>query len=663
MDNRLPLLDVAADLADGTAVDWESVAQAITNDEDRDLLSALRLIGDIARGPLADSSRSLTPAAPEPSRSLAERPDGSGESWGPLHIIEHVGHGTFGDVYRAWDRRLDREVALKILRRTEPDDPAHATAVIQEGRLLARVRHPNVVTVFGAERVNGQVGVWMEFVHGRTLEEELRERGPFAVDRVISIGIELSGALATVHRAGLIHGDVKAQNVLCDRGGRLVLTDFGAGMALDGTADEALGELAATPLCVAPEVLAGESPTPRSDLYSLAVLLYHLLTGTYPVLGRSLKELREAHANRTLVPLHEARLDLRRDVAGLINRALDPNPLVRHETLDVFHAELERLGAVGETAQSGKVPAVRRLRQTSLALLLPVAASVVTLAVWRSTAMPSNQAAVAAQMAGPLSAQNFTAIEFPGAVVTQVHEISDTGAIVGSYDDDRQKTHGFLLMDGNFTTIDVPNAIRTRPTGMSGNDTVVGDYSDDVNGTVHGFLFAANSFSVIDIPNAASTRALAVNSSGTIVGDYLMNGRTHGFMLRAGVFTTIDVPGSVATRAIGLNDAGSIVGDYQDAAGVQSGFLFADNRFTTIRVPGSPTTQAFGVNSQGTVVGRYVADGGLFRSFSFRDNQVTPLDLQGAESTQAMSINSSGVIVGLYRGGGPPRVRGFMLTP
>ena len=219
MASSEPLLDVAAALADGTAVDWASAAQCITNDDDRRLLAELRFIGDMARVTRGESSDSL------------------GDSWGPLKIIEHVGCGTFGDVYRAWDSRLDREVALKILRRKERDDQAHASTVIQEGRLLARVRHPNVVTVYGAERVGGQVGVWMEFVHGKTLEQELRDQGPFDVDRVIRIGIELAGALSTVHRAGLIHRDVKAQNVMCDADGRLVLTDFGAGCELQETTD------------------------------------------------------------------------------------------------------------------------------------------------------------------------------------------------------------------------------------------------------------------------------------------------------------------------------------------------------------------------------------------------------------------------------------------
>jgi tetratricopeptide (TPR) repeat protein len=317
-----PLLDVAAALADGTAVDWESAAEVLTNDEDRRLLAELRFIAGMA------------PSTPG---------ELSGRSWGPLRIIEHIGHGTFGDVYRAWDSRLDREVALKILRRKEREDQARASTVIDEGRLLARVRHPNVVTVYGAERIAGQVGVWMEFVHGKTLEQELRDRGPFDVDRVVRIGIELSGALSTVHRAGLIHRDVKAQNVLCDRDGRLVLTDFGAGCELQETVEGASRELAGTPASVAPEVLGGQAATPQSDVYSLGVLLYHLVTGTYPVRGRSLKEIREAHALGARTPLAVARPDLPSAFVRTVDRALDPNPQNRYDSPGALGSELASL--------------------------------------------------------------------------------------------------------------------------------------------------------------------------------------------------------------------------------------------------------------------------------------------------------------------------------
>jgi len=177
-----PLLDVATALADGTAVDWASAAESLTSEEDRRLLAELRFIASMVRATPGDSTglvTRLTPrASPKPSAAAPET--GSPvDYWGPLRIIEHVGRGTFGDVYRAWDSRLDREVALKILRHRECDDEVRVSTVIQEGRLLARVRHPNVVTVYGAERVSGQVGVWMEFVHGKTLEQQFQAHGPF----------------------------------------------------------------------------------------------------------------------------------------------------------------------------------------------------------------------------------------------------------------------------------------------------------------------------------------------------------------------------------------------------------------------------------------------------------------------------------------------------
>jgi serine/threonine-protein kinase len=372
-----PLLDVAAALSDGTGVDWESAAQSITNDDERRLLAELRFIAGVARLTPGDTS-GFVPGSPV-------------STWGPLKIIEQVGSGTFGDVYRAWDSRLDREVALKILRRKEPDDQGNASTVIQEGRLLARIRHPNIVTVYGAERIGGQVGVWMEFVQGKTLEEELRDGGPFDVDRVIRIGVELAGALSTVHRAGLIHRDVKAQNVLCDRDGRLVLTDFGAGCQLEG-ADDQRRELTGTPVCVAPEVLAGLAATPQSDVYSLGVLLYHLLTGTYPVFGRSLKDVREAHAHDTRLPLAAARPDLPGAFVQVIDRALSPNPDDRYDSPDALGSALSALipPGVDEPATAAVATGVRRRwRSIAIGTVLAVAAGVGAAALWWTSETPT----------------------------------------------------------------------------------------------------------------------------------------------------------------------------------------------------------------------------------------------------------------------------------
>jgi TolB-like protein len=339
------LLDIAAALADGTAVDWEVAAESLTSADDRRLLAELRFISSIVHSTPRETRRTCSP----------------GDTWGPLEIIEHVGRGTFGDVYRAWDRRLDRAVALKILRCKARDGPSQDSIAIQEGRLLARLRHPNIVTIYGAERVADQVGVWMEFVYGQTLEDELRERGPFDIDRVIKIGVELSGALSTVHRAGLIHRDVKTQNVLCDRDGRLVLTDFGAGGELDEETTGASRERAGTPVCVAPEVLAGQPATTRADVYSLGVVLYHLVAGSYPVFGRSLEDVREAHALGARTSLAVARPGLDPRFVRVVERALDPDPGNRHESADALGAELASLAAeIGDS--SAKTPRNGRRR-------------------------------------------------------------------------------------------------------------------------------------------------------------------------------------------------------------------------------------------------------------------------------------------------------------
>ena len=305
------MLEVAAALADGTPVDWDSAARSATSEEDRRLLAELRFIARIVGRSADGSSSSLAQEAHGPARLTGTMARHSNEFWGPLRLLEHVGRGSFGDVYRAWDTRLDREVALKLLRRKEHDgDDARASTVIHEGRLLARVRHPNVVTVYGAERIDGQVGVWMEFIHGKTLEQELREGGPFDVDRAIGLGIDLADALTTVHRAGFIHGDVKTHNVMCDADGRTVLTDFGAGFELEETIVAASRDVAGTPVCLAPELFARQSATPASDVYGLGVLLYHLVTGTYPVRGGSITEIRAAHVAGVRTLLAAERPDL-----------------------------------------------------------------------------------------------------------------------------------------------------------------------------------------------------------------------------------------------------------------------------------------------------------------------------------------------------------------
>jgi serine/threonine-protein kinase len=256
------------------------------------------------------------------------------ETWGPLRLLERLGQGAFGDVYRAWDQLLDREVALKLL----PPDPAgseSAASFVREGRLLARVRHPSVVTVFGAEQIGDTAGLWMEFVHGRTLEELLDSRGPFSAAEATEICLDLCGALSAVHAAGLLHGDIKTHNVMRSDDGRTVLMDFGSGCEVGDPASRS-----GTPLYLAPEIFRDEPTSVPSDLYSLGVLLFHLVTGEYPVTGDSLRGLRGAHETGTRRAATFYRPDLHPTLARVIERATDPVAARRYADADALAADL-----------------------------------------------------------------------------------------------------------------------------------------------------------------------------------------------------------------------------------------------------------------------------------------------------------------------------------
>jgi tetratricopeptide (TPR) repeat protein/tRNA A-37 threonylcarbamoyl transferase component Bud32 len=352
------LIDVVAAVSDGAVLDWDRI-ESEAAPADRHLVGHLRLLERVASvhsalPPVAAFERSLHDSLRHPA-AVAEAPRvDTPARWGPLTIVERIGSGTYADVYRARDPRLDRPVALKLLRHRAGAGRAVESEAIEEARLLARIRHPNVVTVYGAERIDGRVGIWMELVDGQTLEQELRNRGPFAAQELVDVGTALCRALGAVHAAGLLHRDVKAQNVMRDRDGRVLLTDFGTGRELADLA--AARELAGTPLYLAPEVLNGAPASMTSDVYSLGVLLYHLATTSFPVSGRSLRDLSDAHARGIHVPLQEARPALPKRLATVIDRAAAADVGERYESARAF-----------ETALIGAMDPRRTWRRTPLA--------------------------------------------------------------------------------------------------------------------------------------------------------------------------------------------------------------------------------------------------------------------------------------------------------
>ncbi len=339
------ILDLAAAIADGVQIDWNHVDGRVSKIEERSRVEQLRVIAKIAgmyripEDPSGKSDNSGSQGAGTAGENRRDSQDSALERWGGLHLVEQVGQGSFGTVYRAHDPQLDRPVAVKLLQRIFSTDEQLASRLLHEGQTLARVDHPNVVTVYGAGTHDGRVGLWMEFVRGLTLEQMLVSHGPFSAGEAGVVGFELCGALAAVHQAGLVHRDVKAQNVMREEGGRLVLVDFGAVQkrADVGTVD---GRITGTPLYLAPEVLAGATASAKSDVYSLGVLLYHLVTDDFPVKGASLEHLLRAHAQGEITPVQDVRPLLPRAFVQVIERATHPDPAKRFASAGRLQAAL-----------------------------------------------------------------------------------------------------------------------------------------------------------------------------------------------------------------------------------------------------------------------------------------------------------------------------------
>ncbi len=319
------LLELALRITDAEAVDWEHARQTAGDlDETLERLRQLELL----------AHQTLDEPAPDGGEPVAF-------TWGPLRAIEKLGEGAYGEVWRAWDGGLAREVALKLRR---PDAPGSVTRWLDEARRLARVRHPNVLTVHGADTHDGRAGLWSDLIRGRTLEELLRANGPYGADEAALVGAQLCSALAAVHTSGLVHGDVKTRNVMREGApghssgaGRVVLMDFGAAHDASSVASAS----AMSPLYAAPELLAGGRPSIASDVYALGVVLYRMVTGAFPLEAANTAELRERHARGERVPLRERRPDLPAAFVRTVERALAAAPSERFRGAAEFERALD----------------------------------------------------------------------------------------------------------------------------------------------------------------------------------------------------------------------------------------------------------------------------------------------------------------------------------
>ena len=350
MDEDDDSLDkLAENIADGGSIDWEAIARLPQDDPRRHFLEHLRVVAEIA-----EHHRS---AVDEPSEQVTTEPDPDqgarvghvrapaavvveGQSvgrWGHLILRRRIGAGAFGEVFHAHDVWLDHPVALKLLK-PEIAKSDFSSRILHEARRLARVRHPNVVNVHGADMHEGRIGFWMDLIEGETLSE-LVSRGRLSHGEASHIGREICLALAAVHGANLIHRDVKAQNVMrAFNGGRIILMDFGAGEFMDRQSDDR--RMRGTPLYLAPEFFEGGRASVATDVYAAGVLLFHLVTKEFPVTGSSIEALAEAHRRGDRRRLRDVRPDLPDQFVTVVERALDRDAARRFASAGEMHAAL-----------------------------------------------------------------------------------------------------------------------------------------------------------------------------------------------------------------------------------------------------------------------------------------------------------------------------------
>jgi serine/threonine-protein kinase len=280
-------------------------------------------------------------------RATQPRPDLSGRTVGDFQVLRRLGGGGMGDVYLAEQTSLKRPVALKILRaELLASDPTAPQRFRAEAQAVARATHPNIVQVYSWGEAGGVSYIALEYVEGRNLRDYLDRKGPPGVPLVLSILRQVASALQRAGELGIIHRDVKPENILLTRKGEVKVADFGLARCLGGDKPMNLtqsGVTLGTPVYMSPEQVEGRPLDPRSDLYSLGVTVYHMLAGHPPFRGASAFDVALQHVQRPPEPLSNVRPDLPAALCALIHKLLAKDPARRYPSARDLLKDVARL--------------------------------------------------------------------------------------------------------------------------------------------------------------------------------------------------------------------------------------------------------------------------------------------------------------------------------
>jgi serine/threonine-protein kinase len=316
---------------------------------------------------------------------------------GRYRLDAPIGAGGMSTVYRAFDTVLERPVAVKLMHRDIARNPDQLERFRREARAVAQLNHPHVVGVIDADEDDGMPYIVLEYVRGETLKERIRRLGRLPPPEAIAYAIEIARALGAAHERGIVHRDVKPQNVLIDEEGCAKVTDFGIARTLEQEGLTADGRVLGTTDYVSPEQALGHPVTGQSDLYSLGVVLFEMLTGDVPFHGTNQVSVAMKHVREELPDVQHRRPEVSSALAAVVDRMTAKDLSRRYATARELIADLEEVLAV-ETARAGQItgeatqvirtlpPSTRRrvplrLRTSLLALVGVVVLAGVVLAV------------------------------------------------------------------------------------------------------------------------------------------------------------------------------------------------------------------------------------------------------------------------------------------
>lgn len=307
---------------------------------------------------------------------------------GRYRLTDLLGRGGMGAVFLAEDLRLGRRVALKLLRPELAEDQAFVRRFDREARNAAGLDHPNIVPLYAVERVGDFHFFTMKYVDGESLHE-LLERGPMPADQARSILAQAASGLGHAHQHGVIHRDVKPRNLMLDRSGRVLITDFGISKALQAdTQYTSTGEMVGTPSYLSPEQAQSLPVDGRSDQYSLACVGYRMVVGHLPLSAESVHAMVYKHIYEMPTPAREARPDVPADLSETLQRALAKDPGQRFASMEEFAAAVS--GQTGPAGLAAAVPArpgpaflARRRSRWLAGLVAACAVGAAAIALWR----------------------------------------------------------------------------------------------------------------------------------------------------------------------------------------------------------------------------------------------------------------------------------------